>query len=64
MQQGPDFSGGVSGQDVGIDSSSHLLSRKLHYQLATINIFPPRPSAFLAREVMIHSLFFFQGAPS
>lgn len=43
MYQGPDSSVGVSGQDVGIDSSSYLPSRELCYQLATVNILPQRP---------------------
>lgn len=43
MYQGPDFSVGVSGQDVGIDSYSYLPSRELCYQLATVNILPQRP---------------------
>lgn len=55
MYQGPDSCVGVSGQDVGIDSSSYLPSRELCYQLATVNILPQRPWALLAREVMIHS---------
>lgn len=43
MYQGPDSSVGVSGQDVGIDSSSYLPNRELCYQLATVNILPQRP---------------------